>query len=110
MAENELNFAEVRLRHGSGWIPSSRCFGVTDFACTWLAQTKLSEESGKPEESEVWRRRESNLTRFSETGLFTHVRRESRPRNTRVPLNTRSIAPSQAQHNEGTAGRRLSVL
>ena len=42
----------------SGWIPSSRCFGGTDFACTWLAQTKLSEESGKPEESEVWRRRE----------------------------------------------------
>jgi hypothetical protein len=104
----------------SGWIPCSRCFGVTDFACTWLAhtqrilgcgkprgrtwpaQTKLSEESGKPEESEVWRRRESDLTRFSETGLFLHFRRKSSPRNTRVPLNTRSIAPSQPQRRSPT--------
>jgi len=57
-----------------------------------------------------WRRRESNLTRLSETGLFLHFRRKARPRNTRVPLNTRSIAPNQPQRIEGSATRRLSVL
>jgi hypothetical protein len=46
----------------SGPRSSSRCYGGTDFACTWLAQTKLSEESGKPEESEVWTRSQSIRT------------------------------------------------
>ena len=48
-----------------------------------------------------WRRRESDLTRFSETGLFLHFRRKSHPRNTRVPLNTRSMAPNQPQPTGG---------
>jgi len=41
------------------------------------------------------------LTGFSETGLYLHSGRKSRPRNTRVPLNTCSIAPNQPhrQHN-----------
>ena len=54
---------------------------------------------------EWWRRRESNLTRFSETGLFLHFSRRSRPRNTRVPLNTRSIAPNQPQQDVEFSGR-----
>jgi len=51
------------------------------------------------------RRRESNLTGFSETGLFLHCRRKSHPRNTRVPLNTRSIAPNQPQQDVEFSGR-----
>jgi hypothetical protein len=50
------------------------------------------------------------LTGFSETSLFSHFRRKSRPRNTLVPLNTRSIAPNQPQRDEDSAGRRLNVL
>jgi len=51
---------------------------------------------------EWWRRRESNLTGFSETGLFLNLRRKSSPRNSRVPLNTRSIAPNQPQRRSST--------
>ena len=40
------------------WRGFSRGFGVTDFACTWLAKTKPTRGSGKPSVSEMWRRRE----------------------------------------------------
>ena len=90
------------------WLGQTSAFalrasaGQTSHVRVWLAQTKLTRGASQPRVSEVWRRRESDLTRFPETGLSLRFRRESSPRDTRVPLNTRSIAPNQPQRRSST--------
>ena len=96
-----------QLRRGTSLLVGLRPEGLCCSPVVGLP-SRSSPRTGvrHPQASEGWwRRRESDLTGFLKTGLFLHFRRKSRPRNTRVPLNTRSIAPNQPQQDVEFSGR-----